>query len=78
MHFRASVQQQGGRFRKALLDGEMQQPPIWAGRIDQGRVGIQQCFGAIELIENNCRREITSAVSGAQEFRDMLLSLYDG
>src|SRR6266508_3889643 len=74
----AIVEQQGGCFRQTLLDGEVQQPPISAGGTDQGRVGIQQGFGPIELIECNGRCEISIAVPGTQEFRDMLLSLYDG
>jgi len=51
----ARAQQQGRRFDQTLLDGEVQQPPIWAGRIDQGRVIIQQRFGPIEPIECDCR-----------------------
>ena len=35
------AEQQAGRFRETLLDGEMQQPSIWAGGTHQGRVGIQ-------------------------------------
>jgi hypothetical protein len=66
------------RFDQTPLDGEVQQSPIWAGRTDQGRVSIQQRFGAIEPIECDCRREISIAISGAQDLHDMLLLLYHG
>src|SRR5262245_14387917 len=36
----AVAEQQSGRFRQTLLDGEVQQPPIRAGGPDQGRVGL--------------------------------------